>query len=204
MQFAVVIPVKPPSMGKTRLVGLPDEQRGALAAAFALDTVEAVLGASSVACVLALTDDFRFATSLRDLGCEVLPDGASGDLNATLVQGAREAVRRHPGLSVAALCADLPALRPADLDAALACVPADGSAFVADAVGSGTTLYGAGSVELFDPRFGLGSAEAHAAAGAVPVMGELTSLRQDVDDVADLGRALVLGVGPRTAHAAGR
>ena len=33
--------------------------------------------------------------------------------------------------------------------------------------------------------------------------GPLASLRQDVDDVGDLGRAMVLGVGPHTAEAMG-
>jgi 2-phospho-L-lactate guanylyltransferase len=37
----------------------------------------------------------------------------------------------------------------------------------------------------------------------VEVRGDLASLRQDVDDVGDLGRAMVLGVGPHTADAMG-
>jgi 2-phospho-L-lactate guanylyltransferase len=56
----------------------------------------------------------------------------------------------------------------------------------------------------FAPLFGPGSAEAHLAAGATEVVVPVPTLRQDVDDVADLGRALVLGVGPHTAQAAGR
>ena len=82
-------------------------------------------------------------------------------------------------------------------------MPADGTGFVADALGEGTTTYAAGSATLFDPRFGPGSRDAHAGAGAVEVSGDLASLRQDVDDVGDLGRAMVLGVGPHTADAMG-
>ena len=202
--FAVVVPVKPPAVGKSRLAGLPDEQRRELAAAFAVDTVTAVLATPSVVCVVAMTDDFRFAARLRELGCVVLPDGVGDSLNASLVQAAREAERLQPGVSVAAVCADLPALRSEELEAALRLVPPEGSAYVADTTGTGTTMYAAGSVDLFDPRFGPESARAHQDAGAAPLGGELPSLRQDVDDVADLGRALVLGVGERTARAAGR
>ena len=37
-EFALVVPVKPPVVGKSRLTGIDDEQRRALAQAFALDT----------------------------------------------------------------------------------------------------------------------------------------------------------------------
>lgn len=200
--WVVVVPVKPPARGKSRLEGLPDDLREAYAAAFALDTVAAALATPGVAGVLAVTDDHRFAARLAGLGCGVLPDGVSGDLNATLVQGAAEGVRRWPGAAPVALCADLPALVPDDLAAALASWSPGAPAFVADAAGTGTTMYVA-RPDAFAPRFGPGSASAHAAAGAVPLPGDLASLRQDVDEVGDLGRALLLGVGPATRDAAG-
>ena len=51
-----------------------------------------------------------------------------------------------------------------------------------------------------DPRFGVGSALAHQASGAVPIeLAALVSLRRDVDTAADLAHAVQLGVGPRTA-----
>ena len=43
VRCVVVVPVKPPALGKSRLVGLTDEQRRELAEAFALDTVTAAL-----------------------------------------------------------------------------------------------------------------------------------------------------------------
>jgi len=69
-----------------------------------------------------------------------------------------------------------------------------------DAAGTGTTLYAA-PYDDFDPHFGPGSRAAHLAFGAVEVPGEMATLRQDVDDVGDLGRAMVLGVGRHTADA---
>ena len=111
----VVVPVKPPALGKSRLVGMSDEQRRQLAEAFALDTVEAASSARGVEAVLVVTDDFRLAAAVRELGCAVVPDGVSNDLNATLVQGAAEVVRRWPGAVPVALCADLPGLRSDEL-----------------------------------------------------------------------------------------
>ncbi|WP_122817061.1 2-phospho-L-lactate guanylyltransferase [Nocardioides pantholopis] len=202
--YAVVVPVKPPARGKSRLLGLTDDQRRALAEAFALDTLAACRAASRVAAVLVATDDAGLAAALAALDVPAVPDGASGDLNASLQQAAAEAGRRWPDLQPVALCADLPALRPADLDAALATVSARGDqpAYVADAAGSGTTLYTA-PLAQFAPRFGPESAALHDEV-ALAVRGELASLRHDVDDLADLRTALTLGVGPRTAALAAR
>jgi 2-phospho-L-lactate/phosphoenolpyruvate guanylyltransferase len=211
MSFAVLLPVKPPARGKSRLVGLPgteltDEGRVALATAFALDTAAACLAAAEVGAVLAVTDDAFFASSLMALGCAAIPDGVTDDLNGSLRLAAAEAVRRWPDLRPVALCGDLPALRPADLDAALASVTAaagDGACFVADAAGTGTTLYSA-PLASFSPSYGVDSARLHTASGAVPLGGELISLRHDVDTLEDLRAVVPLGLGARTTLAAAR
>lgn len=198
--FVTVVPVKPPTVGKSRLdVGDPALRR-ALAGAFALDTVAACLRTEEVAQVLVATDDAGFARDLDALGAHVMPDGDTNDLNAALVQAVAEAGRRWPGLLPVALCADLPALRPVDLAAALAQVDGSRAAFVADTARTGTTLYAAPH-RLFAPRFGPGSAAAHRAADAVEITGELTTLRRDVDDADDLRSAETLGVGPATLGA---
>ena len=201
-RFVVLVPVKTLALAKSRLSGLPDEHRRSLAAAFAQDTVAAVLDTPMVERVLVLTDDFRFADKLASGGCTVIPDGVGDDLNASLEQAAADARRRWPGLRPVAVTADLPALASDDLASALASVP-PGPAYVADHHGSGTTLYTAPHA-AFAPRFGPGSAGEHAASGATALEGDLTTLRLDVDDVGDLGRALVLGVGVHTAAVTGR
>ncbi len=195
--YAVVVPVKPPVHGKSRLVGLSDERRRLLAAAFALDTVAACLAATRVGAVLVVSDDVAFSRQLESLGCSAIPDGVSGDLNACLRQGAAEVARRWPELAPVALCADLPALRPNDLDAALADARHDEASFVADADGTGTTLYTA-PLAHFDPRFGPGSRDAHLDAGAHEIIGSLVTLRCDVDDLVALAAARALGLGAHT------
>lgn len=198
--YVVVLPVKPPARGKSRLRGLPDDRRRELAEAFALDTAAACLAAVSVHAVLAVTDDAAFATRLGAAGCSCMPDGGGG-LNGALRQAAAEAARRWPDRQPVALLADLPALRSADLDAALASLVPGGASYVADTEGTGTTLYTA-PYDEFDPAFGVDSALAHRDAGGLAVGGELASLRRDVDDLDDLRSAVALGVGAATATVA--
>lgn len=198
--FGVVVPVKPTAVAKSRLAPMGDEARRELVAAFAADTVAAAASCPLVRAVLVVTDDLVLATGLRGPGVDAIPDGHAADLNASLVQGAAELVRRHPDVRPVALCADLPTLRPADLAEVLAVFPDDGPAFVGDAAGTGTTLYCAPDLRGFDPRFGAGSRALHTAAGAT----DLTQVappraRQDVDVPADVAAALALGLGPRSA-----
>ncbi len=200
-RFVVVLPAKPPARGKSRLSpGAGEAARAALAEAFALDTAAACLAADRVEAVLAVTDDAGFAARLTAHGCAAIPDGDGSGLNAALRQGAAEAARRWPGRQSVALLADLPALRPADLDAALASLVPGGASYVADADGTGTTLYTA-PAGLFDPAFGPASARAHLVGGALPVPGDLATLRRDVDDVDDLRAAAALGLGAATRRA---
>jgi 2-phospho-L-lactate/phosphoenolpyruvate guanylyltransferase len=192
--YVVVLPVKPPARGKSRLAVDPARRRS-LAAAFALDTARACLAASSVHAVLAVTDDALFAAHLRAAGCETIPDGVADDLNESLRLAAAECRRRWPDAVPVALCADLPALVPADLDQALG--SGSGHRFVADHDDVGTTLYTA-PYESFAPQFGRESRHAHLAGGAREIEGRLTSLRLDVDDADALAKAETLGLGAHT------
>ena len=197
VRYAVLVPVKPPAIGKSRLRGVGAADRRALAEAFALDTVAACVAASSVAEVLVVTDDAAFSARLTGLGTAAIPDGVAGDLNGTLRQAAAEAHRRWPSLQPVAICADLPALSPTDLDDVLGRVGPH-PAFVPDAAGVGTTLYVA-AYDEFDPRFGPRSRDAHLDAGAREIADAAPSVRRDVDDVEDLRDAVRLGVGRETA-----
>jgi 2-phospho-L-lactate guanylyltransferase len=195
--YVVLLPVKPPARGKSRLDVDPVRRR-ALAAAFALDTARACLAAERVVAVLAVTDDARFADDLRAAGCATIPDGVADDLNETLRVAAAEARRRWPDAQPAAVCADLPSLQPADLDAALlAADAAPDAAFVADRDGIGTTLYTAPH-DTFAPHFGRQSRTAHLVSGSHEIEGELSSLRRDVDDADGLADAVDLGLGAHT------
>ncbi len=199
-RYAVLVPVKPPAVAKSRLRDLGDDARRDLATAFAVDTVTAALACRSVDRVLVVTDDHELARGLVDLGVEVIPDGTTDDLNRTLLLAAAEMHRRHPELRLVALCADLPALRPEELATALDACDPDAMSFVADRQGVGTTAVVAPTLETFRPAFGPGSRQRHLDAGAHEVDGvDVPSLRRDVDDRDDLAEAMRLGVGRRTS-----
>jgi 2-phospho-L-lactate guanylyltransferase len=200
--YGVVVPVKPPAIAKSRLAPLGDEVRRELCAAFAADTLASLTACPLVAAVLVVTDDAVLARSLEPLGVHVIPDGVSDDLNQTLRLAAAELCRRHPGLALAAVFADLPALRTEEVEEALSAAPEDVMSFVADADGDGTTTVVAPSLELFRPRFGHGSRQAHLDAGAWEIRLAVPGLRRDVDTPAELAAALDLGVGPRTSFVA--
>ena len=197
--YAVLVPVKPPAVAKSRLGGLGDASRRDLAAAFAGDAVSAVLACDRVARALVVTDDHELARAMSDLGADVLPDGAA-DLNGALLQAAAEVHRRSPDLRLAAVCADLPALRPEELTKVLDASHPTEMSFVADEERVGTTVVAAPDMPRFRPSFGPGSRHQHLQAGAHEIEAtDVPTVRRDVDNPAELAEALALGVGPRTS-----
>lgn len=199
--WGVVVPVKRLAVAKSRLRAYGEPARRALALAFAADVVTAALGCPLVAQVLVVTDDEDAAAALTALGARVAPDDPDAGLNPALEHGAELLRAGHPGLGVVTVSSDLPALRPADLSAALSAVPPGARAFVADAAGTGTTLLAASAAVRLAPSYGPGSRMRHAASGAVELAGT-AALRRDVDTPEDLRAALLLGVGARTAAVA--
>src|SRR3954471_10873576 len=172
----LVVPVKPLSRAKSRLRGAADRGVGdpdahaALALALAHDTVAAVRAATAVRRLLVVSSDPGVAAELAAVGVEVAPD-VGGGVNAALRHGLDLLRADDPGAAVGALQADLPALRPEELDDAVASARAvfaigRGRAFCADADGTGTTLLLAAAAIALDPRFGKGSAGRHPASGA--------------------------------------
>lgn len=198
--MGLVVPVKGLDAAKSRLRGAADggvgdpARHAELALALALDTLDAVLAARRVASVVVVTSDETVRRELAGTGVRIVRDEPGSGLNAALTHGAARLPRDLPR---GALQADLPALRPEELDEALARTTT--RAFCTDARGDGTTLLLAPAGTPLDPRFGPGSAAAHRASGAVALAGELPGLRRDVDTEADLREACALGVGPRTA-----
>jgi 2-phospho-L-lactate/phosphoenolpyruvate guanylyltransferase len=197
--WSVVVPAKRLAVAKTRLrpATRTAQEHAALVLALLSDTVAAAVACPAVDEVVVVTDEPAAAELVRSLGARTVADAPDRGLNPALAHGAVEA----GAPAVAALSSDLPALRPAELAAALGAV-ADGRAFVADAAGSGTTLLAAVGTEL-RPMFGAGSAAAHLASGATPLTGDWPGLLRDVDTVADLRAALALGAGPRTTALTG-
>ncbi|MFV2086070.1 2-phospho-L-lactate guanylyltransferase [Micromonospora sp. LOL_021] len=219
--WSVVLPVKRLSVAKSRLRGaldgVPHEE---LALALARDTVAAALACPLVAEVVVVTSDPSADAALGALGARTVadPEGGAPDLggpevdapelsglNAAVAHGAATVGGGRP---VAVLTADLPALRPAELAAALDAGTASAFDtagtkarrwFVPDAAGTGTVLLAAAVGTALRPGFGAGSAVRHQRSGAARCGGDWPTLRRDVDTAADLADAARLGLGRYTA-----
>jgi len=203
LTWSVVIPVKVLALAKSRLAGLENADRRALALAMAVDTVAAAVACRLVGAVVVVTDDQAVTGEVASLGAVTIADSPGAGLNRALLTGAEHAASRWPGYGLAALLADLPALSAPELTAALTAASAVAQAYMADAAGSGTTLYTARPGTAFSPRFGPGSRARHRQAGATELDAPADSgLRQDVDTVADLCSAAAIGLGRRSASLA--
>ncbi|OXM44758.1 2-phospho-L-lactate guanylyltransferase [Amycolatopsis alba] len=198
MGIDLIVPMKRPAEGKSRLRGaVVPERHAELVLALAYDTLSAATSADGIRRVLVVAADPASVADLTELGVEIVTEPPGGGLNSALRYGAALLRRDTPSGLVGALQADLPALRTEDLTAALA-EAAGRRAFVADRQGTGTTLLLAGAGPL-EPRFGEGSARAHTASGATPLTIAAESLRADVDTADDLAHVRTLGVGKRSS-----
>lgn len=200
VQTDLVVPVKRLPDAKSRLRGtVRPEEHTNLVLAVLLDTVTAAAQADGVRRVLVVSSDPTVAGVLAAEGFECVPEGRSPGLNEALRHGAAVLRQSDRTGQIGALQADLPALRPTDLAAAIK--TADGRrAFCADRQTTGTTLLLSTAGEPLNPRFGIGSARKHAASGAMALTDSWDSLRCDVDTVEDLLVARDLGLGQRTSE----
>jgi 2-phospho-L-lactate guanylyltransferase len=173
-----------------------------LVIALARDTIAAAAGASLVRRTVAICSDRAVCHVLAEDGIETVADEPGAGLNSALRYGETLLRSADPTTVVGAMPADLPALRPSELDCAVRdALATGGRAFCADQAGTGTTLLLALPGHSLDPRFGPGSARAHRTSGARPLTGRWPGLRCDVDTAADLARARELGLGQFTQAA---
>jgi 2-phospho-L-lactate/phosphoenolpyruvate guanylyltransferase len=204
----LVVPVKGGATAKSRLHPPAGVGREELALALAADCLTACCAGMPPDRVVVVTSDPRVGKAARGLGAAVVADPGAG-LNAAVAAGRDHVLTRRFGTRrahgspapVAVLLGDLPALRAADLAAALGAAAAYPLAVVADASGSGTVLLTALAGEALTPSFGEGSCARHVAGGHHLLDLDLPRLRTDVDDDRSLGAALTLGVGQATRHA---
>jgi 2-phospho-L-lactate guanylyltransferase len=211
VKWVVVVPVKDAHTGKSRMGDWLDAPaRISLARAIALDTIAAVANCEAVFRVLVVTSDPVIAAEASLSGGvspvqvvdEPSSEGVNSGLNAAVVHGIAAARGLEPCAWISVLLGDLPALRPPDLEFALAAARRLDRAFVPDVAGTGTTLLAAAPRHSLEPQFGVGSAAAHAESGYHRLaLGNESTVRQDVDVPSDLDAARVLGLGPRTIKA---
>lgn len=205
VRWSLIVPVKHLGLAKSRLARAAGGLREELALAIACDTVAAARRCPSVGTLFVVTDDPRADAALSALGAVVVSGEPGGGLNPALAHGARTARALEPGLGVCALSADLPALRPVELERVLTAAADHERSFLADSPRVGTTLLAAAPGRPFAPAFEGASRARHLAGGAHELSPpNVESVRRDVDTSEDLVSATSLGLGPRTRTLVGR
>ena len=194
---AAVVPIKPLALAKSRLT-VSDDLRRALVLAFAVDTVTALQANPFVSGVVVVTDDPEVEREMAALGARLLRDDGTG-LCPAVRAGGTYAASWWPSAGVLIVPADLPCLVAADVTAVLAASQRTDGAFLPDRSGEGTTLLLSAPTRPVVARYGPGSAIRHRALGLRCLDDGPPGARLDIDTVADLQAAVMLGLGPQTA-----
>jgi 2-phospho-L-lactate guanylyltransferase len=200
--WTAIVPVKPPSLAKSRL-DVDPLLREKFARAFALDVLDAVSQSPSIDRVIVVTADVSIAGRARSRGMVTVADRpmlAAEGLDRAVRAGRDWAVRHWATSPVAVVPADLPALTPDVLATSLDRLAEVERGFVPDAAGTGTTVSTALDPAALRPLFGPGSAIRHAQDGVIRLIDVDPRIRRDVDTVADLAAARLLGVGAWTSE----
>ncbi len=209
--IAAVLAVKGLTDAKSRLAPvIPADVRRSLVLAMMSDTIAAAQ-AAGVDDIVVVTPDSQVGSVARRIGARVVADAPTSavghpmsSLNRAFVRGIETARTTEPTTRVVVLQADLPALRADHLAAAIDRATGHDQSMIPDRSGAGTSMLLIGDTTLVTPRFGVDSANAHRAAGAVDLTAGPTAgwpdLRTDVDTVDDLAAAMALGLGRRTAQ----
>lgn len=194
--WCAVVPLSPAAHAKTRLAPL-GELRTSLASAFAADVIAALASARPVAQVVVVSDG---SVALPGDRAHVHVDSGAADLNGSIAAGESHA-RRSGFERIVVVMADLPCVRPEDVEDLLARARSVPRGFVRDHRGTGTTILTTTGPGLL-PRFGRTSAADHRAEGAVEFEVALR-MRFDVDDPEDVTLAMAYGLGRATTAALG-
>jgi 2-phospho-L-lactate guanylyltransferase len=195
--WTVIVPVKPWRLAKSRLQ-LDRGAREALARAFALDVLAALVDAAGVETIVLVSAEEDLRRAARGLGVELLADRplrSLDPLNDAIATGRHWAAQRRPTSPVAALVSDLPTLTGKVVTTALALAGDHSASFVPDACGSGTTMAASTEPGSLVTAFGPASARRHAELGLTSLVEADPRIRRDVDDTTDLEAADTLGLG---------
>jgi 2-phospho-L-lactate/phosphoenolpyruvate guanylyltransferase len=193
----VLVPLRSPGRGKTRLAPrLSPAARASLAGAMLAD-VAAALAAAAIDEVVVVAGGPAAAAAAAALGLDALVDPPD---TASLDGALRAAVGRlGPRPELLVVAADLPRLTAADLTAIRA---ADAAVVVAPTVDGGTGVLVRRPADVVPTRYGPGSAAHHLTLARRAGVPAATVVRvgaaYDVDTVADLTALRDAPVGPAT------
>lgn len=187
MSFSIIIPVRPPEEGKSRLAGALDERaRAALVERMFRHVLLVAVGfAGSARCHVVSRSPLLLDIAAAS-GARVVRESGRG-LNEALEQASRKVSPGHP---VLALSADLPLLRPADLAALAEALTMSDVIAAPDRARHGTNALLLRRPGIADYAFGEDSLSRHRtgaeARGLRFAEVNLPGLSADLDEPADL------------------
>lgn len=185
---SLVVLAKDASLAKTRL-GLPREEARHVALLLAAATVRAGVEAETTGAVLVVTGDPDIAVDARQAGADVVLEPRPLGMVRAAARGRERAFAARPTSPVAFVVADLPCLRPADIDAVVGEFLTHGAPmYVADHRGTGTTFLVHGAGRWTGIGFGRHSASMHRRLGYSESAVAPPGLRFDLDVQEDLER----------------
>jgi 2-phospho-L-lactate/phosphoenolpyruvate guanylyltransferase len=201
-----LIAVKDLARAKSRLAdAFAPADRERLVLAMMRDSLAAARQVEPIVSLTVVTPDATVAESAQEFGADIYPEPAADStddgqrLNLALSHAAADLRERLGAVDLLALQADLPALRPRELTAAIAAAHDHSRSYIVDHRGTGTSaLLLRDPTTALEPKFGAASALRHAETGAHPLAGDWPGLRLDVDTVEDLRLAAELGLGVAT------
>jgi 2-phospho-L-lactate guanylyltransferase len=201
MAWSAVVPVKGLAHAKSRLATSSSSDH--LALAFAQDTISALLATDGIGRVIVATSDPVVTAWTQNMGGETFDDAEYTGINPAVIGAANQA---PAGDGIVVVLADLPCLTAIVMNHVLGASGEFDHSFLADAHGTGTTMWFSREGMTKEPHFGSGSRAAHAASGSVDLVLEhgeeaWPKARRDVDTVDDLTEAIALGVGTATRRA---
>lgn len=192
-QWSVFLPLKPFSVGKSRMIIHPTTDRAKLIKAMASDVIDAILNLSNIEMVTLVGVCYEEMSLRNDPRLRsYLPNGIS-DINGDIRQGI------GTSQSIAVILPDLPALTSEEIAIAFTLAEGHQQSFIRDHEGTGSTMYFASSREYFSPQFGVNSAPAHVAGGVVELNHpNFYGIRRDCDEFDHLTNISPSKLGPAT------
>ena len=202
-RWTAIVPVRSLTEGKSRLLTGSSPTPG-LIEAFARDVLRACGESANVVRTIVVSPDASVESLAREGNSEFVPEPSASGINEAIAS-----VRAicAPDQPVIGILADTPCLTGATLDAVLTHARDYDVSFVADAAGTGSTMWCA---QVPGARsFGSHSRAHHRASGAVELGSTATSAddaylwtraRRDVDTDVDLWDAHRIGLGPATTR----
>lgn len=203
-RWTAIVPVRSLTEGKSRLLMGSSPPPG-LIEAFARDVLRACGESANIGRTIVVSPDASIEALAREANSEFVPEPSASGINEAIAS-----VRAicEPDQPVIGILADTPCLTGATLDAVLTHAHDYDVSFVADAAGTGTTMWCA-QVPGARSFFGSHSRAHHRASGAVELGVTVlsgddvylwTRARRDVDTDVDLWDAHRIGLGPATTR----